>query len=67
MKIASGALHQSIQHEFGTLLFDLAEDYEQKTPIENGEIEASMKKLLVQEMENADAPSEQYERLGLRS
>jgi|GEM_PF-1741062 hypothetical protein len=65
MKISSGALHQSTQHEFGTLLFDLAVDYEQKALIENEEIHASMMKRLVQEMESADAPSKQFQRLGL--
>ena len=66
MRTASETLHKSIQHEFGTLLFDLENDYEQRTALEDEEIEASMKKLLVQEMEKAEAPPEQYERLGLR-
>ena len=66
MRTASKTLHKSIQHEFGTLLFDLENDYEQRTALEDEEIEASMKKLLVQEMEKAEAPPEQYERLGLR-
>jgi len=65
MKTASGTLHKSIQHEFGTLLFDLDNDYEQKEPIENEETEAIMKKRLVQEMEKLEVPPEQYERLGL--
>jgi len=66
MRTASETLHKSIQHEFGTLLFDLENDYEQRTALEDEEIEASKKKLLVLEMEKAEAPPEQYERLGLR-
>ena len=66
MRTASKTLHKSIQHEFGTLLFDLENDYEQRTALEDEEIEALMKKSLVQEMEKVEAPPEQYERLGLR-
>ena len=65
MKIASGPVHQSIQHEFGTLLFDLENDYEQKSPVDDPEAESSMVDLLVREMERLDAPPEQFERLGL--
>ena len=65
MKIASGPVHQSIQHEFGTLLFDLDEDYGQQTPLDDAEAELKMKELLVPEMNRLDAPPEQYERLGL--
>jgi hypothetical protein len=65
MKIASGPVHQSIQHEFGTLLFDLTNDYEQKSPVDDPEAESRMVDLLIREMKKLDAPPEQYERLGL--
>ena len=66
MKIASGPVHNSIQHEFGTLLFDLENDYGQMTPVNDPAVEAAMKDLLIREMERLDAPLDQYERLGLR-
>lgn len=51
--------------EFGTLLFDLQTDPQQQHPITDEKIESRMKNLLVQLMQENDAPQEQYERLGL--
>ena len=65
MKIASGPVHQSIQHEFGTLLFDLESDYGQLTPVTDTTAEERMTNLLIREMKHLDAPPDQFERLGL--
>ena len=50
---------------FGTKLFHVSEDPRQKEPIDDPETEARMARLLKSEMEKADAPAEQFERLGL--
>jgi len=52
-------------HGFGTMLFDLADDPRQERPIDNSEVEEMMIAHLVREMKANDAPSEQFERLGL--
>ena len=52
-------------YQFGTLLFDLAADPRQEHPIHDPEIEARMCRLLVQLMQENDAPEEQFARLGL--
>ena len=67
MKIPSDAVHDCIQHEFGTLLFDLDSDYGQETPVSDEGVEARMTDLLIREMKRLDAPPDQYKRLGLRS
>lgn len=46
-------------------LFDLQEDYEQNKPLVNEELEQKMCKKLMAGMKEAQAPEEQYERLGL--
>jgi len=51
---------------FGTLLFDLAADPEQKHPLKDPAIEAMMIEHLRRLMHATDAPAEQYERLGLQ-
>jgi len=48
-----------------TLLFDLMEDPGQTTPVENSGVEAVMLRHLDRLMKEVDAPSEQWERLGL--
>ncbi len=48
-----------------TMLFDLDNDPHQLEPIEDAEIERMMIDHLLREMAANDAPSEQYERLGL--
>lgn len=52
---------------FGTMLFDLAGDPEQTSPIKDPAAEERMIRLLVAHMKEADAPAEQYERLGLQA
>ncbi|HET6673558.1 MAG TPA: sulfatase [Agromyces sp.] len=50
---------------FGSLLFDLDNDPGQNAPIVDDELELRMLRLLVGLMREADAPAEQYVRLGL--
>jgi arylsulfatase A-like enzyme len=52
-------------YNFGSLLFDLAQDPTQDNPLQNPEIERRMIKQLVKLMRWNEAPPEQYERLGL--
>ncbi len=65
MRIASRGVHQSVQHEYGTLLYDLQRDYAQEHPLKEPAVERRMAEALADEMKRADAPAEQYERLGL--
>ncbi|MDF2724965.1 MAG: sulfatase [Paenibacillus sp.] len=48
-----------------TMLFDLQSDPEQLTPIKDAETENRLARRMVELMKYNDAPSEQYERLGL--
>ncbi|MEO6867666.1 MAG: sulfatase, partial [Gaiellales bacterium] len=50
---------------FGSMLFDLQTDPLQLSPIVDDEIETTMARLLVELLREADAPPEQYVRLGL--
>jgi arylsulfatase A-like enzyme len=52
-------------HPFGNLLFDLATDPDQESPIEDPETEARMIRILTELMREHDAPPDQYQRLGL--
>jgi len=52
-------------HSFGHLLFDLAADPQQATPLQDPQIEARMIQLMIARMQANDAPPEQYTRLGL--
>jgi arylsulfatase A-like enzyme len=65
MKVAARNVHRSVQHEYGTLLYDIEKDYAQEHPVEDQEIERRMAEALAREIKLADAPPEQYERLGL--
>ncbi|PWH07398.1 sulfatase [Brachybacterium endophyticum] len=49
----------------GTVLFDLAADPEQTSPILDDELELRMIDLLLEALRAADAPPSQYERLGV--
>lgn len=49
----------------GTMLFDLSADPEQEHPLTDPGLERRMAQLLVEAMRDAEAPLEQYERLGL--
>ena len=51
---------------FGTKLFDVENDPRQKELIDNPELEAKYANMLVEEMKKAQAPEEQYVRLGLK-
>ncbi|MEU1287730.1 sulfatase [Kitasatospora sp. NPDC005856] len=52
-------------YAFGTLLFDLETDPDQQHPLVDEELELRMARLLVEQLRAADAPEEQYVRLGL--
>lgn len=52
--------------EYGTLLYNIEEDYREQNSLNDPEIEKHMTELLVRLMEEADAPEEQFIRLGLR-
>ncbi|MFJ6509886.1 sulfatase [Streptomyces sp. NPDC091406] len=52
-------------YQHGTLLFDLANDPEQRTSITDDAVEQRMANLMVELMRATDAPPSQYERLGL--
>ena len=52
-------------HQFGTLLFDLANDPFQEHPLNDPEVETKMIAHLLKLLKESDAPQEQYERLGL--
>lgn len=52
--------------DFGSLLFDLHADPDQRHPLHDVEIEARMTRLMLELMQANDAPPDQYERLGLR-
>lgn len=52
-------------YEFGTLLFDVANDPGQEQPLHDPTVEQRLSRLMVEQMQANDAPPEQYERLGL--
>ena len=52
-------------YEYGTLLYDLGTDPQQESPISEPAVEATMVEHLKRLMQEADAPQEQYVRLGL--
>ncbi|MGI2295996.1 sulfatase [Paenibacillus sp. GXUN7292] len=54
------------QHGQQSLLYHIALDYGQQMPVEDFEKIAFYKALLIQAMENEQAPQEQYSRLGLK-
>ncbi|MCE5259526.1 MAG: sulfatase [Chloroflexi bacterium] len=51
--------------QFGTYLYDLADDPLQERPLKDARLESRMIDMLVAEMRANDAPPEQYVRLGL--
>ena len=65
MKIAGRSWASA--HQFGTLLFDLTTDPDQTQPIQDAAVEERMTRLMVQLMQQNDAPAEQYKRLGLEA
>ncbi|MGI6578458.1 MAG: sulfatase [Eubacteriales bacterium] len=54
------------RHHKDSLLFDIQNDYSQKNPLSDSNIEKQMIEALIRKMEEHDAPSEQFMRLGLR-
>ncbi len=65
MQIQTDTFRGNTAHEFGTMLFDLEADPQQKTPLNDPGKEAGMTELLTRLMRENDAPEEQFERLGL--
>ena len=65
MRIDANAFQGAASHKFGTMLFDEANDPEQKTPIDDPQKETEMIELMKKLMRENDAPQEQFERLGL--
>ena len=63
MKITSRAWMNP--HEFGTLLFDLETDPHQLNPLQDEALEQRMIALMIDLMQQNEAPPEQFERLGL--
>ena len=62
---AAGRMVEKTDEVCRTVLFDLQEDPYQNHPIQDPEAEERMIRLMVALMKENDAPSEQYERLGL--
>lgn len=50
---------------YGTMIFDLQQDPQQKSPIKNDELQLSMLTLMRELMIQNEAPKEQFERLGI--
>jgi len=58
---------QSVKsYDFGTLLFDLEKDPNQLSNLKDSKVEKRLAKMMVELMDQSDAPDEQYERLGLQ-
>jgi len=53
-------------HALGHLLYDLQSDSAQENPLNDPAIEQRMIALMVGLMQASEAPTEQYERLGLQ-
>lgn len=64
MKINSN-VEYGLAHEFGTLMFDLENDPKQESPLSDAELENELISKMKKLMKANDAPTEQYERLGL--
>ena len=52
---------------FGTRLYDLKNDPEEKNPIQDEAVETRMIQAMIRAMKENDCPKEQFERLGLES
>jgi hypothetical protein len=52
-------------YPFGTMLFDLQQDPEQESTIDDRAIEETMVRHMIRLMRKNDAPLDQFERLGL--
>ena len=59
-------VHRSTDsYRFGTMLFDLLTDPEQKCPIHDSNIEDHLCQAMKKMMKDNQAPKEQFERIGL--
>lgn len=63
LKKAAGGWRSS--HKFGSLLFNVEEDPQQNTTLDDPETERNMIKEMIRLMKENDAPPEQFRRLGL--
>lgn len=61
----SGKADLALSDNAGTVLYDLVTDPKQEHPIKDSAVEQRMLKLMRRLMEEDDAPSEQYQRLGI--
>ena len=61
-----GRINVDLRPNLPTLLFDLQTDPHQQTPFNDPAVEQRMIDHMIPLMQQADAPPEQYERLGLR-
>lgn len=62
---ANMVMFPDFMYKYGTLLYDLSRDPHENFPINDSKLENQMENLLIRLMEEADAPEEQFERLGL--
>lgn len=62
----SSYLDELGEHPYETFLFDLEHDPEEEHPITDPGLEKYFRKEMVRLMKEADAPEEQYERMGLK-
>jgi hypothetical protein len=65
MKIKSAAAHRAKANKYGTMLFDMAADPKQESPLQDETAEKKMMSHLTRLMKENDCPPEQFERLGL--
>lgn len=65
LRLPSTGFHGHSHHKYGTLLFDLERDPRQDQPVNDPALEQRMIEHLARLMRENDAPTEQFERLGL--
>lgn len=65
LKIPGRPQHQSLQHEYPSMLFDISTDYRQQTCIDSPHVEHSLVEQMVRLMKEHDTPPEQLTRLSL--
>ncbi|MDQ2738126.1 MAG: sulfatase [Actinomycetota bacterium] len=65
LRMPGSTLGTANSFSFGTLLYDLANDPHQQSPVVDDERELRMINLMLELMRKNDAPESQYERLGL--
>ncbi|MBO0744982.1 MAG: sulfatase [Candidatus Dormibacteraeota bacterium] len=65
LRVEAGPFLSASPGTLGSRLYDLARDPEQVSPLVDDEVELRMATLMVELMRESDAPSEQFQRLGL--